>query len=378
MRGGKSVFIAAGEPSGDLHASRLLRELSRMRPDIEAAGVGGRQLESAGMELIEDLAADAVMGFFPVVRALPRLRRVFHRCLERMDARRPELLLLVDYPGFNLRLAAEARRRGIPVIWYIPPKVWAWKRGRLAEIKRCVQKVLVILPFEEGVFRDADIAVQYVGSPVVDHWVEHVPAADQIEKLRGGSEHVLGVFPGSRAHVQKSLLSTFVDAAALCRDAGTPWRVVVSGGADMRAMLQPLAARAGLEALVHTGSALDIMHAMDAGLAASGTVTLELALAGKPFAIAYRVSAPVWLAGKCLIDLPHFAPVNLVAEREVAREFIGVRSPAGALAAELLRLQGASSAEEMRRGLMEVQQRLGPSGASLRAAECVRDFIEGA
>lgn len=378
MRGGKSVFIVAGEPSGDLHGSRLLRELLHMQPDLKAAGIGGRHLGSAGMDLLEDLAADAVMGFFPVLRALPRLRRVFRRCLERLDTQRPDLLLLVDYPGFNLRLAAEAERRGIPVIWYIPPKVWAWKRGRIKEIKRCVRKVLVILPFEEEVYREADIDVQYVGSPVVDHWAEHVPSPDVLLQLRQGGARVLGLFPGSRRHVQESLLGTFIDAAARCRDAGTPWRVVVSGNADVRAMLQPLAERAGLDAVVHTGPALDIMHAMDAGLAASGTVTLELALAGKPFAIAYRVSAPVFLAGKMLINLPHYAPVNLVAEREVAREFIGVRSPAGALALELQRLQGAAAAREMQHGLAEVRRRLGPPGASRRAARCVHEFLDGA
>ena len=157
MRNRHSVFIAAGEPSGDLHASRLLRELQRLRGDVQALGVGGQHLAAAGMEVLDDLASDAVIGIFPVLRALPRLRRSFQRCLDALDTRRPDLLLLVDYPGFNIRLADAAHRRGIPVVWYIPPKVWAWKRGRVNAIRRTVKKVLLILPFEEKVFREAGV-----------------------------------------------------------------------------------------------------------------------------------------------------------------------------------------------------------------------------
>jgi len=376
MRNRQSVFIAAGEPSGDLHASRLLRELQRLRGDVQALGVGGQHLAAAGMEVLDDLASDAVMGIFPVLRALPRLRRSFQRCLDALDTRRPDLLLLVDYPGFNIRLADAAHRRGIPVVWYIPPKVWAWKRGRVNAIRRTVKKVLLILPFEEKVFREAGVPCSYVGSPVVDHWHEHEAQAEIISRLRADAPRVLGLFPGSRSHVRGSLLRPFLEAAAKTTAGTPPWRVLVSGPESARSVVDRAAASAGVEAQLHTGSALDIMHAMDAGLAASGTVTLELALAGKPFAIAYRVSAPVYAAGKLLVRLPYFAPVNLVAEREVVREFIGVRSPAAALAGELARLQAKDSAETMSAALEEVRARLGPVGASARAAAEVAAFLD--
>ncbi len=391
MAAGKTLFIVAGEPSGDLHAANLLRALRERAPDLQARGIGGPRLAAAGMTLQHDLASDAVMGLFPVLAALPRLRRVFRDAVHQLDDARPSALLLVDYPGFNLRLAEQAKRRGIPVIWYIAPKVWAWARWRVKRIAKCVDQLLLILPFEEAWFRAAGLNALHVGSPVVDHWHSHVPT--RTAALRGDAPFCVGLFPGSRRHVVRSVLPVFLDAAmrfdiAWCaaeRSSGKSAnanalsarpRFLLSNATTEGAAMVAAARARGLDVHACTGSALDLMHAVDLSLAASGTVTLELALSGKPFVVGYRLSAPFWVVAKLLVKIDHVAPVNLVAEARIVPEHVSVRSFAAAAADDLLRLSAGPARERCIADLAEVTRRLGPPGTAERAAAAVLEFLE--
>ena len=393
------LFISAGEPSGDLHAANLLLALQRQRPALQARGLGGPRLAAAGMTLHHDLASNAVMGLFPVIAALPRLRRVFRDAVRHFDEQRPDALLLVDYPGFNLRLAAEAKKRGIPVIWYIAPKVWAWARWRVKRIAQCVDQLLVILPFEEAWFRAVGLQTVHVGSPVVDHWFNNPPDAARVSALRAGAPFCVALFPGSRPHVVRNLLPVFLDAAARFEQAwcaqqrsaamGTsaanastatatdmrPRFLVSQSGAAGADLIAAASAR-GLRVEACTGSALELMHAADLSLAASGTVTLELALSGKPFVVGYRLSAPIWPIAKLLVKVPHIAPVNLVAEARVVPEHVSVRSFAAAAADDLLRLSSGAARERCSADLVEVARRLGPPGTAERAAREVLRFLD--
>lgn len=380
MAAGQKLFVVAGEPSGDLHAANLLRELQRIRPGLQPAGIGGPLMQAAGMTLHHDLASDAVMGLFPVVAALPRLRRVYRDAVRHLREQRPDALLLVDYPGFNLRLAEAAHGLGIPVIWYIAPKLWAWAPWRARRIARCVQRLLVILPFEEEWFRKAGLDAVHVGSPVVDHWHAHPEDPQQTLALRDGADICIGLFPGSRRHVVNSVLPDFLHAARLFRDA-----LHTNGAARLRvlASLRPGSGEAHLERARAEGldvracpeSALAVMHASDLSLAASGTVTLELALRGRPFVVGYRVSAPLWMAGKLLVKLHSVAPVNLVAGSRIVPEHVTVRASARALAEDLQRLHAAP--QPMMEGLREVSRKLGAPGAAARAAAEVARFLDG-
>ncbi|MCA9321596.1 MAG: lipid-A-disaccharide synthase, partial [Planctomycetes bacterium] len=212
------LFIVAGEPSGDGHASRLLLALRRLAPGIEARGFGGPQLEAAGMELLEDLASDAIMGLFPVLAALPRIRGWFRRALDELERDPPDALVVVDYPGFNLRLALAAKARGLRVIYYISPQVWAWNRRRVRTIARSVDLMIPILPFEEDFYAGAGIEVYYPGHPLADQFADFpYDEAVRSDLARFEERPLVGLFPGSRRHVVESLGPVFLRAARALR-----------------------------------------------------------------------------------------------------------------------------------------------------------------
>jgi len=213
--------MVAGESSGDIHGANLLRALRALEGDLECEGLGGRHLAGAGMHLRYDLAEKAVMGFTEVVRSLGVIRRLFAETAARLEATRPDCLVLIDYPGFNIRLAKEAKRLDIPVVYYIGPQVWAWKKGRIHTIARLVAKMLVILPFEEAIYRDIGVDCTYVGHPLLDHLATFEPAGAYEGDL------VIGLLPGSRAQEIRRIFPVQRDVARGIREHYPEARCVV-------------------------------------------------------------------------------------------------------------------------------------------------------
>ncbi|HYC77356.1 MAG TPA: lipid-A-disaccharide synthase [Planctomycetota bacterium] len=370
----------AGEPSGDNHAARVLAALNDRLPGVRHIGLGGRRMAAAGLDLAYDLAGDAVMGIFPVLKAAPRILRLLSEAEESLARNRPDALVLVDYPGFNYRLAARAKRHGVPVVWYVAPQVWAWGAWRLKRTARLVDRLLCILPFEAEIFRRAGVDARFVGHPVFDHLAgaERDPATRRrLAELRGDGP-LIGLFPGSRGHVVDALAKDFLDACRRFRERVPTARIAVAAAQERFAARIAAAFPEPGFAEIFPGRSVDVMEACDLALTTSGTTTLEIAAVGRPFVLAYRVSPVFYAVARSLVNVGHVGLVNLVAGRGVVPEHVGFRSSAAAAADDLLRLWNDPSARAAQlAGLAEVRAKLDVRGAYARAADEIADFVLG-
>ena len=359
----RAIFLAAGEQSGDLHGAELARELKLRLPHVRLYGLGGSLMAAEGVQLLADLDRLAVLGLAEVVRHLPdlaKLRREVRRFLVDQEI---DLLVPIDYPGFNLPLARYARRRGISVLYYIAPQVWAWHESRARKLGEDADLVCVVLPFEAERLDRWGVRTRFVGHPLLDG--SPPPARTDQDTARPR----LGVFPGSRMQEVKRLLPTFLEAGRMLADRVPDLDVAVAQAKDL-----PAEAYEGLgEASLVDGAS--VMRTADAAITKSGTVTLQLALAGIPMVVGYRVSPITYAIARRLVRVDHIALVNLVAGRRVVPEFIQSEATPTAIAREVLPLLGPDTRErsEQIRGLHEVCDRLGAPGAAQRVAEeCVR------
>lgn len=366
------VMIVAGEPSGDMHAAAMVHALRARRPELHLVGVGGGRLDAEGVELLERAEKIAVVGFVEVVKHLPILRRLMAALRARLDAGRVKLVVLIDYPGFNMRVAREAHRRGIPVLYYITPQVWAWHKSRVRQLRETVTKAAVILPFEEQLLRDAGIDATFVGSPLIDA-TQSLPSRDDACAALGldASRPVLALFPGSRAGEIARHLSDFVATARAVQAARPEVQVIVSAPPSIT--LDPSACPFPV---VHDQSHL-VFRAATAAMCKSGTTTLEAALCGCPLVVAYRTSAMTYAIAKRLVTLPDIALVNIVAGRRVAPEFIQHELTAERVAPALVPLldTGSAARRAMLASLAEVRTRMGAPGAGVRVAAMVDALV---
>ena len=370
----REVLFVAGEASGDLHAAGVAAELARLRPDLALTGVGGSRMRDAGVELLEDMGHMAVMGFVEVLRHVPAHYALLRRLRARLRSGRVALLVLVDYPGFNLRVAAEARRAGVPVLYFITPQVWAWRKHRLLGIARVITRAAVILPFEEKLLRGAGIDAAFVGHPLLDRAtaLPDDPAEAAARLGLEGRGPLLALFPGSRAQEIERHLDAFVGTARLLEQDVPGLRVAVSVAPTVR--IDP--ARCPYP-LVDAGS-LMLLRAATAALCKSGTTTLEAAVAGCPLIVAYRTSRWTYEVARRVVEIPRIGLVNVVAAREVAREFVqDAVQPAPMAAALRPLLLPTPERARMREALARVRATLGRAGAARRVAELASDMVAG-
>jgi lipid-A-disaccharide synthase len=369
-------LISCGEPSGDLYGAELLRHLRRDQPRLAAFGVGGDRMADQGVSLTAHVRDLAVVGILEVIRHIPTIRRSFSRLLEELDRQRPDAAVLVDYPDFNLRLAKELRRRGVPVIYYVSPQVWAWKRGRVRTIRDTVSRMVVIFPFEKALYEDAGVPVTYVGHPLVD--LVH-PAKDRHAFLTGlgldPARPVIAVLPGSRTTEVANNLPPLVEAAGIVLRSRPEAQFVLAAAP----LLDAAALRArcgGVPIRVVANETHAVVGAADLALVASGTATVETALLGTPMIVVYRVAPVTYALGRRFVRVAHFAMVNLIAEREVVPELIQSDFTASRVAEEALSLlNDERRVRRMRDDLADVRRRLGEPGASARAAAAVRELL---
>jgi len=378
-RKGFCLMVVAGEVSGDHHAAGLCRHLLRLAPDTEIFGMGGSEMASVGVEVVERIEGKGVVGIWEAVRALGDFRRLFRRLEGVLDARRPDALLLIDFPGFNLRFARAARRRGIPVIYYICPQVWAWGRGRLRKIRRFVNRLLVIFPFEREFFAGYGIEAEYVGHPLVDRLAEFPSRARARQELGEGSGTLIGLLPGSRLGEIERIYPTLLASARRLRKRREGLRFITPVSApELGEKIASLAAASGVGVRLIEGRSREVMAAADLVLVASGTATLETALAETPLIVVYRVSVFSWLAGLVLIKIPWISLVNIVAGRRVVSEFIQHRARPEAIAAEAEKLLDPSGKERI--GMLgefkKIRAELGEAGARERAARAVLQALK--
>jgi lipid-A-disaccharide synthase len=366
------VLLSCGETSGDLYAGELVRELRLLQPGLEVFGLGGDRLAAQGAELLAHVKDLAVVGLLEVVSHLRSLRRVFERLLSEVDRRPPDVAVLIDYPDFNLRLARKLRRRGVRVVYYVSPQVWAWRRGRLGTIRKTVDHMLVIFPFEEALYREAGVPVTFVGHPLVD--LVH-PPADQRGFLKGlgldAERPVLALLPGSRPKEIAHNLPPL--AGAIEKLAGErPELQFLLALAPALSSRTVAGALGSLPVRIVANQALGVLASATVSVVASGTATVEAALLGAPMVVVYRLAPLTYLLGRRLVKVPHFAMANLIAGERVVPEVIQRELTPERVAAEVRALLDSSARRErMREGLAEVRRRLGEPGASARAAATV-------
>jgi lipid-A-disaccharide synthase len=371
----RSVLVVAGEISGDLHAGALVEELRTRTADLDIWGVGGDRLRAAGVDLLYDVRQTAVMGFVEVLRHLAFFRAMFRRVLDEADRRRPELAILVDYPGFNLRLAAALKARGIRVVYYVCPQVWAWHRSRIPMMARRVDRLAVIFPFEVETFRGTDLRVDYVGHPLVAETdaARHAPPADL--PWRGTPR--VALLPGSRRQELRRILPALAGAAGeIARrrpDASfllaAPTKTVAGLA---REILHGAPPTAPIE--IVTGRTREILRQADAAWVASGTATMEACLMRCPQVVVYKTSPISYRLGRALIRVPHIGMVNLVAGRGICPELIQDAATAGWLAAALdPLLDDTPERAAMLAGYGDVRATLGDANAAARTADIVME-----
>jgi lipid-A-disaccharide synthase len=369
-----AVMVVAGEASGDLHAAALCRALTRQAPDARLFGLGGPAMAAAGVELLGDIRETAVIGFTEVVRRLPALRRLFGRLVDALTTRRPDALVLVDYPGLNLRLAAAARRAGVPVVYFVPPQVWAWGSGRLRAIRESVTLVLAVFEFEAVMYRAAGVPVEFIGHPAVDA-LASAPSRDEARRTLGlgRDDLVVGLLPGSRPHEIERMTPLLAGGAAGIAAAHPEARflLALAPGIVGDAVAPHLPACPSVELVSGGGHA--VMRAADLLLVTSGTATFEAALLGTPMVVCYRMSWASERISARLLRIPWVALANIVAGRPVVPELIRRRDATPQrLAREALALldtPGALAAQ--RDAFQEVAAGAGTPGVAMRAARHV-------
>jgi lipid-A-disaccharide synthase len=368
----RKVLFVAGEASGDLHAAGVAAALRRIRPELLLAAVGGRRLAEQGVELIHRDEQLGVMGFLEVLKHVPRhflLLRTIRRMLERGEV---ALVILIDYPGFNMKVAAAAKRSGVPVLYYVTPQVWAWGAGRIPKIARLVTKAAVILPFEEPLLRGFGIDATFVGHPLLDRTANMPTKVEAREALSlAQNTPVLALFPGSRQQEIDRHIDDFVATAKELHRRIPALQVVVSVAPTVALD----SARCPFK-LVHSAS-LSVLSAADVALCKSGTTTLEAAIADCPLVVAYRTGRISYALAKRLVKVPNIGLVNVVAGRKVAPEFIQdeiIPSKMADALSDLLVMDGPARRQVLT-GLAEVRAKLGSPGAAARVARMASELV---
>lgn len=373
-------MIIAGEASGDLHGGMLVTELKRIDPSLEIYGIGGDNMQAAGMELIYHIKEFSFMGFVEVLAHLPFIRSVFKKLEKLLASRRPDLLVLIDYPGFNLRFGRIAKRTGIDVVYYISPQVWAWGKRRVRLIRRLVKKMLVILPFEEKFYQRLKVPARYVGNPLRDTVKPSLPKEKFCRQYGLGSDGpIIGLLPGSRRQEVERILPVMLQACQLLHqeDEKLQFALGVAPHIDRRKIQEQLD-RCSLNVALIEGQTYDLMAHSRLALVASGTATLETGLSGTPMIIIYKTNPMSFLIGKSLVKLPFIGLVNLVAGKKVVPEFLQWEARPGAiyLMARML-LDGGPPRQAVINELSKIPQILGESGAAKRAAEEILECLTG-
>ena len=372
----KRVMIIAGEASGDLHGAKLVNALRARDNTLVFSGIGGMGMRSAGVNLLMDAAQLAVVGITEVLFKAPKLIKGLALAKEHLRTERPAVLILIDFPDFNLRLAAEAKRLSIPVLYYISPQIWAWRPGRVNKIGALVDHVAVILPFEAAFYDRHNVPATFVGHPLMD---EALPVASSAPEPDHPDFPVIGLLPGSRDRELTRHLPVMLAATTLLREHFTSLRVLVSIAPTVRQdSVDHIVGRYPIRTTCEflAGGVDRIFNQSNLLIAASGTVTLEAAIAGVPTVIIYKVSPLSALIGRLLVHVDHIGLANLIAGREVMPELVQGQATAENVCAYVTAmLEDPVGLAGVRQSLKEVRSRLGHPGASERVADIALRMI---
>ena len=378
--GAKDLFIIAGENSGDLHGSNLVRELLKLDPSLRISGIGGSQMRQAGVNLLANIVDRlAIIGFTGVIKNAERLFRLYRKVVHFLDDVRPAAVILIDYPGFNFKVMRAAKKRGIPVVYYIMPQVWAWHRSRIYTLKELTERLLVVFPFEKKLCESVNIKqVRYVGHPLLDVMNLTMSKEEVFAKFNfDPKKKLIGLLPGSRKPEIDRLLPAMLGAAERIQKALPDVQFALPRASTIKPeLIQYYLSTANVEVRMVDAFRYNVRSAMDFALVKSGTSTLETAILGCPMVVVYKVSFIAWIIGKSVVKLPYIGLVNIIAGEMLVPELLqNEATPMNIAEKTIEMLQDEKRLDGVRYALQKVTEKLGGPGASRLAAENVLEVI---
>jgi lipid-A-disaccharide synthase len=375
----RKIMIIAGEASGDLHGSNLVRAMHEIDPAIRFYGIGGVRMEEAGVNLVARSSDMAVVGLTEVISRLPRILKVFFNLRKDLAESPPDLLIPIDYPDFNFPLASAAKKRGVRVFYYISPQVWAWRKGRIGKMKKIVDRMAVIFPFEKDFYAREGMEVSFVGHPFLDTVHIESPREEVLRRL--GLEagcRTIGILPGSREGEVRRILPDMLGTARILSQRLSPVQFLLPVADTLsEEFIRNIAGALPVKLALAKDRIYDAIGAMDVAMVASGTATLETALLGTPMIIVYRVSPLTYAVGRLLVDVDHIGIVNIIAGKAIVPEFIqGDVVPEKMADAIVQILSDEKKYGEIKENLSRVREKLGQPGASRRVAELAYELMQ--
>lgn len=376
----KKILIMTGEASGDLHGANLARELRNQDPSLALYGVGSKKMREAGVRMLADASEISVVGIAEVLTHFGAIYRVFSRLKNFLKQEHPDLLILIDFPDFNIRLGKAAKRLGIPVLYYISPQVWAWRKGRVKTIADLVKAMIVVFPFEVDIYKNVGVDVRFVGHPLTD--VVQSSLDQREARIRLGldaGKRTIALLPGSRTKEITNLLPDMLAAAGILKKRFQDLQFVLPVAPTLSTrFVRQFTDSCDVMLKLVDGRVYDVLRASDAAMVTSGTATLETGLMAVPMVIVYRVSALSYVIGRMLIDVEHIGLVNIVAGHRLVPELVQREATAENIAGAMTKmLEDPGYYEKLRTGLAGLRTQLGEAGASSRVASIVAEFLKG-
>jgi lipid-A-disaccharide synthase len=376
----KNILIIVGEASGDLHGASLVRELRNIDSSLKIFGIGGDKMKSEGTELIFHIHKLSFMGFFEVLQNLSLVKKVMRTMVSVAESRRPDLVILIDYPGFNLRFAKRIKSLDIPVLYYISPQVWAWGGNRVKKMKELIDKMVVILPFEKDIYERFGIDCEFVGHPFLEV-VKPILSSDDFQRKFSirKSQTVVGLLPGSRWQEVEKILPLMLESCKLLKTRIRNPKFLLGLAPTIRKEdVEGLFKQTESRVQVVEQLTYDLMKHSDLLLVASGSATLECAIMGTPFIVLYKTSLWTYLIARSLVSIPHIALANVVAGKGVVPEFIQRQAIPSQIAEEMYQiLTEKERYRTIQNGLRTVKEKLGEEGASKKSARIVYEMLSG-
>jgi lipid-A-disaccharide synthase len=370
----QKIAIIAGEASGDLHGSSLVKELKKINPDLEFFGIGGDKMKREGVELIFHIDRLSIMGFFEVIKNLSFIREVMKTMVSVIEVKRPDVAILIDYPGFNLRFAEKVKSLGIPVVYYISPQVWAWGGNRVKKMQALIDKMIVVFPFEKQIYDKFNIDCEFVGHPFLEVARPVLSLEDFQRKFDiRKNEVVVGLLPGSRWQEVEKILPIMLDSCQLLKARIKDVKLLLGLASTIKKeRIESLLTQANSQVMIVENLTYDLMKHADLLLIASGSATLECAILGTPFLVLYKTGFWNYVVAKSLINIPNIALANVVAGKRIIPEFIQKKAIPTHIAEEMYEiLNDKNRYKAIQNELAKVKEKLGEEGASKKAAQII-------
>ncbi|HKZ22056.1 MAG TPA: lipid-A-disaccharide synthase [candidate division Zixibacteria bacterium] len=379
----KKILVVAGEASGDLHGAGLLKELKKINPDLDFFGMGGDKMKNEGLKILYHINQVSFMGLFEILSHLGFLRKVFRNTVKQIDSNRPDLAILIDYSGFNLRLAKKLKQKNIPIVYYISPQVWAWRKNRVQKIKKFVDKMVVFFPFELDFYQKEGVKVELVGHPLVNLANPILQKEEFLKKIQTERDQtIIGLLPGSREQEIKKILPVMLEACQGLKRKIKDMKVIIGLAPTINKELVLSQVNQNSDVKVLENLTYDVMKYSDLLLVTSGTATVESALMETPMLVIYKTNFMTYFLAKLLVKVPYISMVNLIAQKQVVPEFIQSQANPFLIAQEMEKiLQDKVKYQQTKQELSQIKIKLSSNNTRdgdspyLRAAKIVNQIL---